>query len=461
MPLSAQEKQYIKMTRTPVKPLIIKLAIPTVISMLVTSMYNMADTFFVSQLGKSASGAVGVVFSLMAIIQAIGFTLGMGAGNVISRMLGVKDYDKANSLASCSFFTALGCGILLAVSGIIFIEPLMNSLGATSTVLPYAKTYASYILIGAPVMMCSYVMNNVLRSEGKSAFAMLGLVSGGILNMFLDPLFIFGFKMGIAGAAIATLISQCISFCILLQFFVFKRSVVVIGIGRIRHYIATVSETIKTGAPSFCRQGLSSVATIVLNTQAGIWGGDAALSAMGIVTKIFMAMFSIGIGLGQGFQPVMGFNYGAQKWHRVKESFMFTYAISTVVMTTFGVVAFVFAPRIIPMFIDDPEVIAIGTRALRYQAVAAPILPLNVVCNMTYQSTGQKIKAVLLSCCRQGVCFIPMLLILPPILHLQGVEMSQACADLLSATVSLPCAISIIKNVNEKISKTDIIGEQL
>ena len=454
MELSAQEKQYIKMTQTPIKPLIVKLAVPTVISMLITSLYNMADTFFVSQLGKSASGAVGVVFSLMAIIQAIGFTLGMGAGNVISRVLGVKDYDRANSLASSAFFTALGCGILLTIMGTIFIEPLMHSLGATSTILPYAKTYASYILIGAPVMMCSYVMNNVLRSEGKSAFAMIGLVSGGILNMFLDPLFIFGFHMGIAGAAIATLISQCISFCILLQFFIRKKSIVFIGFNRIRNYLSTISEIIKTGAPSFCRQGLSSVATIVLNTQAGIWGGDAALSAMGIVTKIFMSMFSIAIGIGQGFQPVVGFNYGAKIWHRVKESFMFTYIATTVMMTLFGVVAFIFAPYIIPLFIDDPEVIDIGTRALRYQAVAAPLLPLNVMCNMTYQSTGQKLKAVVLSCCRQGVCLIPMLLILPPVLHLQGVEMSQACADLLSAAISLPCAISIIRTTNKKIGES-------
>ncbi|MBQ7901832.1 MAG: MATE family efflux transporter [Clostridia bacterium] len=456
MELSAQEKQYIKMTQTPINRLIVKLAVPTVISMLVTSLYNMADTFFVSQLGKSASGAVGVVFSLMAIIQAVGFTLGMGAGNIISRSLGDKDYDRANSFASCSFFTAIGCGILLTVFGLIFITPLMQALGATDTVVPYAETYARYILIGAPVMMCSFVMNNVLRSEGKSAFAMVGLVTGGILNMFLDPIFIFGMNMGIAGAAIATLISQCISFCILLHFFIFKKSVVTIGITRIRNYFYTLSEIIKTGAPSFCRQGLSSISTIVLNTQAGLWGGDAALSAMGIVTKIYMSMFSIGIGIGQGYQPVVGFNYGAKKWHRVKESFMFTYVAATVIMTAFGIMAFIFAPRIIPHFIDDDTVIQIGARALRYQAVAAPLLSLNVMCNMTYQSTGQKLRAILLSCCRQGVCLIPMLLILPPLFHLQGVEMSQACADLLSAAISLPCAISIVKNVNTKIAQQTI-----
>ncbi len=450
--MDIQEKQYIKMTQTPIKLLIIKLAVPTVISMLVTSLYNMADTFFVSQLGKSASGAVGIVFSLMAIIQAIGFTLGQGAGNVIARFLGIKNYAGANNFASTSFFTAIVCGLCVTGFGIGYIEPLMNLLGATPTVLPYAKTYATYILIGTPIMICSFVMNNILRSEGKSLFAMLGLVTGGVLNMFLDPLFIFGFDMGIAGAAIATLLSQCVSFLILLHFFVFKKSVVSFGIKHINNYPRTIVEVIKTGAPSFCRQGLASASTILLNTQAGFYGGDAALSAMGIVSKIYMALFSVGIGIAQGYQPVAGFSYGAKMWKRLKEAFLYTYVVTTCTMIVFAVCTYFGAPYIMPMFIDDAEVIHIGTRALRFLAVATPLLPLNVMTNMTYQSTGQKVKAVLLACCRNGICLIPAVLILPSLFGLTGIEMSQACADVASGIIALPFMYLILKDTNTKIS---------
>lgn len=448
--MDIQEKQYKKMTETPIKKLVLKLAIPTVISMLVTSIYNMADTFFVSQLGKSASGAVGVVFSLMAVIQAIGFTLGQGAGNVIARLLGVKDYDESNNYASTSFFTGAVSGLIITVVGILNIESLMSMLGATVTVVPYAKTYAFYILLGAPIMVCSFVMNNILRSEGKSLFAMVGLVTGGILNMFLDPLLIFGFDMGIAGAAIATLLSQCVSFCILLSVFVTKKSVTRFNVKYIRNYFITIKEIILTGIPSFCRQGLASISTIILNNQAGLFGGDAALSAMGIVSKIYMALFSVGIGIAQGYQPVAGFSYGAKLWKRLKEAFLFTYGVTTCTMIVFAICTYFGAPYIIPAFIDDPEVIEIGIRALRFQSYAIAFLPINVMTNMTYQSTGQKIKAVVLACCRNGICLIPALIILPALFELTGIEMSQAVADLVSGIIALPFMFLILKDINNK-----------
>ena len=210
-----REERYTMMIETPVSKLIPKLAVPTIISMLVTSIYNMADTFFVSQINTSASAAVGIIFSVMAMIQAIGFTLGMGGGNCISRTLGNRDDEKAERIAATSFFTALAAGILMAVGGLAFLEPLVRFLGATETIVPYAEDYARYILLGAPVMMGSFVMNNLLRSQGYAFYAMLGITTGGILNMILDPIFIFGFHLGISGAAIATVLSQCISFTIL------------------------------------------------------------------------------------------------------------------------------------------------------------------------------------------------------------------------------------------------------
>ena len=457
MELTKEEKQYKRMTETPIPKLVMTLAVPTTISMLVTSLYNIADTYFVSQLGKSVSGAVSVVFSLMAIIQAVGFTLGMGAGSIISRSLGRKDYEEANSYASAAFFTAIAAGLLLTVFGSIFSKQLMGSLGATDTVLPYAQQYGKYILLGAPVMMSSFVLNNVLRAEGKATYSMIGLTTGGILNIILDPIFIFNFNMGISGAAIATLISQVISFCLLLSSFVLNKSVVRIKLNAICDYGATLFETFKTGAPSFCRQGFASISTVLLNTLAGLWGGDAALSAMGIVSKIFSCIFCVGLGIGQGYQPVAGYNFSAGKPERVKSAFGFTYLMGTVIMVSFGAVAFIFAPKILPLFIDDAEVIQIGTRALRFQAISMPVLPLNVVCNMTFQSLGYKIKAVLLSCCRQGLFFIPCVLILPNVLGLTGVELTQATADALTALVSVPFTILFMKEINRKISSKNEI----
>lgn len=438
------------MVESPVKPLIVRLAIPTTISMLVTSLYNIADTYFVSQLGKSVSGAVGVVFSLMAIIQAIGFTLGMGAGSVISRALGVKDGEKANRYASVAFFIAILAGVLLTIFGTIFLSPLVESLGATETSLPYAKRYAAYILFGAPLMMCSFVLNNILRAEGKAAFAMIGLTIGGVLNIILDPLLISVANLGISGAAIATLISQLVSFLLLLFCFILHKSVVQLSVRHVKECGAVLLEIVKTGAPSFCRQGFASLSTILLNHQAGAYGGDAALSAMGITAKIFMCIFCVGLGLGQGFQPVLGYNYSAKKWRRVLESFRFTYLMGTVVMLLFGVAAYFLAPVLIPRFINDDAVIEIGTHALRFQAITMPLLSLNVICNMTFQSLGKKVRAVLLSCCRQGIFFIPWILLLPKLWGLTGVELTQAAADASTFLFSIPFAVSFYRHVSRK-----------
>ncbi len=452
--LSAEERQYRIMTQSPVRPLITKLAIPTIITMMVTSIYNMADTYFVSQLGKSASGAVGVVFSLMAIIQAVGFTLGMGSGSVVSRALGVKDYRKANRFASTALFCALGFGVLLTVFGYIFMNPLMSVLGATPTVLPYAKDYAAYILLGAPVMASSFVLNNLLRSEGKAQLSMVGIASGGILNIALDPLFIFVFDMGVAGAAIATLISQVVS-CVILLIMLLSKSFIKISLRQGLGGASALWEIVRTGAPSFCRQGLSSISTILLNNQAAMYGGDEALSAMSIVLKIYMLIFCVGLGIGQGYQPVAGYNYSAKLWGRVRKAFTFTFWVGTACLTALGIAAIILAEQIMPLFIDDPKVIEIGARALRFQAIALPFLTTNVICNMTFQAVGHKLKAVLLSCCRQGFFFIPCVLLLPPVLELLGVELVQAVSDFATFLVSIPFALAYLAKVKKLEQETE------
>lgn len=447
------QAQFIKMTETPVHKLITSLAIPTIISMLVTAIYNIADTFFVAKLGTSASGAVGIVFSLMAIIQAIGFTLGMGSGSLISRLLGAKKNEKANEMASTGFFTAIIFGVLLALFGIINLDALMKALGSSDSILPLAKNYAKYILIAAPVMCASFVLNNILRSEGKARFAMVGIASGSIINIFLDPILIFKFDMGISGAAIATMVSQMISFLILLSSVLRGVTISKLNIKYMSKKFSTYCLIIKTGLPSFTRQGLASISTVLLNLCA-VGYGDAAVAALSIFSKIFMFIFSAVIGFGQGFQPVVGYNYGAEKYDRVRESCFFTIKVGMIIMSFCAVIGFIFAPQIIKLFIaDDLEVINIGTSCLRAQCIAMPIIPICTVCNMTFQMIGRSWTATLLSSTRQGLCFIPILFIGNAIFGLRGIEFTQALSDIASCIIAIPFGISFLKDIRIKIAE--------
>lgn len=443
------EKQFIKMTQTPVAKLVTKLSVPTTISMLVTSIYNLADTFFVSQLSTSASGAVGIVFSLMTIIQAVGFTLGMGSGSLLARRLGEKNKKAADTYASTAFFTSLAIGSVIMIFGQLFSKQLMNLLGATETILKYALDYGTYILWAAPVMCASFVLNNILRSEGKASLAMIGLTTGGILNIILDPIFIFTMDMGTAGAAIATLISQIISFILLLVMFLFKKSNINLSIRNISLKFSTYKEIVVTGMPSLSRQGLASVSTVLLNRAAEGYG-DAAIAAMSITTKVAMLVFCICIGIGQGFMPVAGYNYGARQFDRVKKAFRFTLITDTAIMTTLAVVIYILAPNILKLFrAEDIQVIEIGTSAMRAQCISMPLVATTIVANSLLQSVGKSIRATLLSCCRQGIFFIPLILILPNIAGLSGIEYTQAIADALTFTVSVPFLIWFFRELKQ------------
>lgn len=447
--MTNSQAQFIKMTETPIPNLVSKLAVPTVISMLVSSIYNMADTFFVAKLGTSAAGAVGIVFSLMAVIQAIGFGLGMGSGSNISRLLGQQKNKEADMIASTGFFSAITFGLILTFFGTIFIDYLMKNLGATETILPYAKDYAKYILFGAPVMCASFVMNNILRSEGKAALSMVGITFGGILNIILDPVFIFVFKLGISGAAIATLLSQCISFSLLLSCFIRKKSTTKLHIKNVSKKIGTYLLIIKTGLPSLCRQALASTATIFLNVSASFYG-DSAVAAMSIVGRIFMFTMSAMIGLGQGFQPVLGYNYGAKKYDRVREAIFFTGKVGTVVMTSFAVIGFIFAENIMKVFRkEDLEVIVIGAFAIKMQCLALPTHPMIVVSNMTLQIVGKSWQGTFLSAARQGIFFLPLIIIFSQAMGLTGIQITQPVADVLTAICTVPFMILFFKEIKQ------------
>lgn len=444
----AQEAQFKKMTETPIKPLIVSLSIPTIISMLVSSFYNMADTFFVSQLGKSASGAVSIVFPLMVMIQAIGFTFGTGAGALNSRLLGAKKNEEANTITSTAFFSAIFLGLILTVVGMANLDAIMTMVGATETILPYAKAYGQYILYGAPFMAASYVMNNVLRSQGKAKLSMFGLAIGGLINVVLDPIFIFVFELGTAGAAIATLISQLISFCILLSFFFRGQSLTFLSVKRISRSWKDYYQIVSTGLPSFARQAMTTVASISLNTMARTYGGDAAISAMGIVSKIYSFIFSALLGFGQGYMPVAGYNFGAKKFTRVREAYLFFVKTGTVIMTALAVVFFIAAPQFIALFVPgEPQVAEIGAMALRFQCLMMPFVPISTSCNMTFQQIGRSWLATILSFLRQGIWFLPLILTLPRMLDVTGVALSQPLADGLTFLTCLPFAIDFLRKL--------------
>lgn len=454
-----KEEKFRQMIDTPVEKLIPRLAVPTIISMLVTSIYNMADTFFVSQIGTSASGAVGIMFSAMAMIQAIGFTLGMGSGNNISRSLGNRDEERAGMFAATAFYTAGIIGIVIMIFGTMFSRQMVFFLGATETIAPYAQDYARYILIAAPFMMTSFVMNNILRAQGSAVFAMIGITTGGILNMILDPILIFGFNMGISGAAIATMMSQMISFCILLYQCNSHEDCIKIQLSKFRPNFQIYGEILHAGLPSFCRQGLASVAAVVLNFAAGPYG-DAAIAAMSIVTRFMMFINSSLIGFGQGFQPVCGFNFGAKRYDRVLEAYWFCVKVAVIMLTAFGVVAFCLSRPIITSFRrEDLAVIEIGTLALRLQLMTMPFQAWVIMVNMLTQSIGYGFRASIVAVGRQGLFLIPSLVILPRIFGLLGLQMAQPIADLLTFVLATVIVLSILKELQQLKSQQELEGK--
>ena len=436
-----QEQKYIKMTTTPVEKLICSLAGPTIVSMLVTSFYNMADTFFVGKIGTSATGAVGIVFSVMAIIQAFGFFFGHGSGNYVSRKLGEKDFEEASRMAATGFVSAFLAGLVIMIVGLIFLEPLCYLLGATPTILPHAKSYLRIILIGAPYMTAALVLNNQLRFQGSAFYGMIGITSGAVLNIVLDPLFIYVFHMGVAGAALATIISQFVSFLLLLR-----------GTGT----GGNVHIDLRKFSPSIQRYKIIiSVSTACMNLMARPYG-DAAIAAMSIVMRITNFAASIMTGFGQGFQPVCGFNYGARKFRRVQKGFWFCVRLSTVFLLGMSVLGWFGASGLVALFQrEDQEVIAFGTRALRFQCISFPLLGWITMCNMMMQTIGKGVRASIMAMSRQGLFFIPLVIVLSSRIGFLGVQMSQPISDVLSFLVAIILQASVLREMNLQVKKEE------
>ena len=442
-----QEQRTRMMLNEPVSRLIGRLALPSIISMLITSIYNMADTFFVSQLGTSASGAVGVIFSAMAMIQAISFTIGMGSGTNVSRALGAGQDEEARAFCSVGVITAFLTGVVLAALGLSSLDWLVRFLGATETIAPYAKAYATYIFYATPFMMSSFVMNNLLRFQGLAMYGMVGITTGGILNMILDPILIFGLNLGTAGAAIATGISQTVSFTILLIMCNTRPGAISISLRRFRPSLRMYGRILYNGLPSLGRQGIASVATVMLNTAAGVYG-DAAIAALSIVSRFVMFINSAVIGFGQGFQPVCGFNFGAGRYSRVREAFRFSVKVATLILVVLVAVFLPLSRNIVTVFRpDDPDVIRIGTLAMQLQLATMPLWGLIIMSNMFTQSIGYGVRATIIAAARQGICLIPMLVILPRALGLLGIQAAQPVADILSLALSIAIVGGILRQM--------------
>jgi putative MATE family efflux protein len=449
------DSEYQKMIKGKIAPLLAKLAIPTIISMLVSAIYNTADTYFVSQIDNSASSAISVVFSLMSLIQALGFTIGMGSGALISRHLGTKKIKEASTVASTAVCFGLILGVLFSVFGLIYCKQLMQLLGSTDTALPYAIMYGKYILYSTPVMILSFILNNILRSEGKAKLSMIGLAIGGVLNIFLDPLFIQGFQMGVSGAGLATMISQIVSFLLLSSFFLFKKSTTVLSISNIHFSFSLLGRILAYGSPTLLRQGCASFSTIALNFLGKPYG-DAFISALGITTKIYLFIRNIIIGVGQGYQPFLGYNFGARRIDRVKKGLRFTLLVDTLIALIGTILVLLFSKQLVTWFRNDEEVIAYGKVSIKLLAISLPLLGFTTVVNQSLQVTGFSLSASFLASCRQGIVYFPLIFLLHNIWGSTGLELTQPLSDLITGFITVPFLFFYLHKLSQIEKQTSI-----
>ena len=441
--MKATDVYYDKMTKTPLAKLIISLGIPTTISMLITNIYNMVDTYFVGTLGESQQAATGILFTLQAIIQAIAFMLGQGSGSLVSKALADKNTEEASEYVSTGFFIGTVLGTILMVFGLIFLEPFIRFLGSTETILPYAKQYGVCVLIMCPIVVCSFVLNNNLRYEGKAFYSMIGLCTGGVLNIFGDYLLIKVIPLGVLGAGIATAVSQFVSFCILFYFFR-KMAQSKIKVSSISKKFSTYFTICKVGFPALLRQGLSSISSGLLNNLTRPYG-DAAIAAMSVVNRFSAFVMCVGLGIGQGSQPVAAFNYQAKEYKRVKQGLLVTMGIGFCLISCLALPGFIFAEKIVYLFQKSPAVIEIGTPALRYACVGVLFLSLSVPVNMLYQSIRKPGMSSFLSLLRSGLTFMPTLLLTTGLWGLTGIQISQPIADVITGLISVPIIIRFLK----------------
>jgi putative MATE family efflux protein len=445
------DARFVRMTTAPVVGLVCSLAAPSIVIMLISALYNMADTYFVGSLGTSVVAAVGIAFPLMAVIQALGFFFGQGSGNFMSRALGARETERASRMASTGFFSGIIAMVIIAAVCLVFLDPLVKVLGATPTIAPHAEEYIFFILLASPWMVAATVLNQQLRFQGSASIAMVGMVSGAVLNIVLDPLFIFVFNMGIKGAAAATMLSQIVSFIVLLAFGCTREGIIPIKVRYFSPSFPIFVEMFRGGIPALLRQSIASLSTVVVNHFSGAYG-DAAIAAISIVNRIYMFAGSAMIGFGQGFQPVCGYNYGAKLYDRLKKAFWFCVRLSVAGLAVTSALLAVFAPQIIALFRrDDPEVIRIGSLGLRIYCVSLPFAAWVIMCNMMTQTIGKALYASLGAVSRQGLFLIPCLLVFNRLfgLGLLGIQISLPAAEILGFFLATPLTVIVLREMKE------------
>jgi putative MATE family efflux protein len=446
--LTGNNEKFIKMTTYPVEKNVLSLAGPSILIMLISAIYNMTDTFFVSSLGTSHVAAVGIAFPLMTVIQAMGFFFGQGSGNYMSRALGAQHTEDASRMAVTGLVSGFIAMAVIAVTGLVLIGHLTDWLGATQTIKPYAEEYIFFILLASPWIVSATVLNQQLRFQGSAGIAMFGMLSGAILNIFLDPLFIFVFGMGVKGAAAATLISQITSFCILFFYCSTRKGNVPIKFLHFSPSLQRYAEMFRGGVPALIRQSLMSVATIIINHFARPYG-DAAIAAISISNRLSMFATSVVLGFGQGFQPVCGFNYGAKLYSRVRKAFWFCVKFCCSGLLIISTAMAIFAPNIIALFRkDDLDVIAIGALGLRLQCISLPFTAGIIMVNMMTQTMGKALEASIVAFSRHGIFLIPSLFILAPLFGLNGIQLARPASELASLVVIIPVMIKTLKSIS-------------
>ncbi|QVK19786.1 MATE family efflux transporter [Mycoplasmatota bacterium] len=431
----------------PVSKSVIKLSLPATIGLLVMAIYNMVDAMFVSWLGTEAAGATQVIFPIVLVLTAVGVSIGIGGGSFASRLMGQENFDKANKVASTMMFVSVLAGLTISILGVIYIEPLVKTFGAIDDVLQYSIDYGKFIILGSIFQICNMTFNNLLRAEGSAKLSMIGMISGAILNIILDPILIFGLGMGIKGAAIATSFSQFVTFIILASQYIRGKSLLKIRVKDIKLSKEIFVESFKMGSPTFARQMLMTVAMVLLNNQAVIYGGNDALAAFGISLKA-TAMIGYGIfGLGQGYQPVAGYNYGAKSYKRVYDSSMYTIKIGTIYSLIMSLLVLFFGKYLLLMYKPSESVLEVGIIFLKYYAPVFILMNLNLIVSVYYQAIGEGTKAFVLSIARQGIFLIPLIIYLPNIIGLTGLFLSQPLADLLTLVLTFTLFIPEMKKL--------------
>lgn len=444
--MDAAERKYIRMTTAPVRGLVCSFALPSIICMLTTSIYNMADTFFVSRLNTQSIAAVGIVFSYMGIIQAISFFFGHGSGNYISRELGARHPENAGTMAATGLITALITGVTAGLLCLLFEGPILRVFGATDTILPYARKYFHFILLGTPFISGSIVLNNQMRLQGNARLSMIGILSGGLLNVVLDPLFIFTLDMGVAGAGLATAVSQMLCFAFMLNL-CGRGGGIKIRLSKFAPSVANYKEIAAGGLPSLARQGLTFISLICLNNIASRYG-DATVASFSVASRVMAIASALLIGFGQGFQPVCGFNYGARKFDRLRSALKFTVTTGTAYCTVFAVAAYIFAPQIISIFSGgDTELLETGARVLRFDCLSFPLCGLIIISNMFLQNIRKTGPAVLVASARQGLFFIPAVLIGNLVAGKSGLIASQPISDFFAFLLCIPLFVKAYREL--------------